>query len=343
MTRPLTRNQILVGDALERLRDLPTGSIDSVVTSPPYFRLRNYAHSDQLGMESHIDDWVQSLRDVMSEVARVLVPTGTVWLNVGDSYSTHSREGAPRKSLLLAPHRLAIALVEDGWIVRNAAVWAKTNTVPSSVRDRLSNKHEVIFLLSRQPHYFFDLDSLREPHTSRIPKPRKAPPNRSDGARPAWLGPNSDSDRGLDALHAAGLRGHPLGKNPGDVWHLSVSQFRGAHFATYPEVLARRMVTAGTPRMRCSSCRTPWIQRLVRKGHTATRRPPRPTCRCEARAEPGIVLDPFMGSGTTAISAAKLGRDWLGIDINPDFVELAENRIRTALTPTKPKPRKEVT
>lgn len=322
------RNAILTGDAAARLRNIPSASIDSVVTSPPYFLLRDYGHEAQVGLEHNIEQWVAQLQEVMRECARVLVPTGTVWLNLGDTYSLHRRQGADRKSLLFGPERLALALIADGWTIRNKIIWAKTNTTPTSVRDRLATKHEVIYLLTRSTRYYFDLDSLREPHTSRPPKPRAMV---IPTERPSWLGPNGDSDLGLAALHAAGIRGHPLGKNPGDVWRLGVSRYRGAHFATYPEQLARRMVLAGTPRMRCSACRAPWTQKLVRKGQVARRAPPRPTCRCRAKAEPGLVLDPFLGSGTTAIAAAKLGRDWLGIELNPEYVQLAEDRIQTAV------------
>lgn len=348
----IPRNQILVGDALTRLRELPDAGVDCVVTSPPYFRLRDYGCDGQLGLEAHVDDWVTDLRAVLRECGRVLVQTGTLWLNLGDAYSTHHREGAARKSLLLGPERLALGLLEDGWVIRNKIVWAKTNTIPSSVTDRFATKHEVIYLLSRAPRYYFDLDSLREPHTSRPPKRRSlgqtsGPATRQDTTRPSWLGPNSDGDSGLAAMHRAGIVGHPLGKNPGDIWSLGVSQFRGAHFATYPEQLVARMVTAGSPRMRCSQCRAPWTRRLSRRGHTARRGPPRPTCRCDAQAEPGLVFDPFIGSGTTAIAAAKLGRDWLGIELNPDYVELADARIAAALrTPSRRETtskRKEVT
>lgn len=337
----LLRNTILTGDALAQLCTIPDASIDQVVTSPPYFRLRDYGADGQLGLEAHIGTWADHLLSVLRECHRVLVPTGTLWLNLGDSYSTHPREGAARKSLLLAPERLAQALVDDGWILRNKIVWAKPNTIPTSVRDRFATKHEVIYLLTKSPSYYFDLDSLRQPHTSRPPKPRRAPSPRA--VRPAWLGPSSDGDSGLANLHAAGLRGHPLGKNPGDVWNISVSRFRGAHFATYPEALARRVIIAGSPRMRCTICRKPWTRRLIRDGPRAHRKPPRPACSCDAQAEPGLVLDPFIGSGTTAIAAAKLGRDWLGIELNPDFVAMAHQRITQSLHHAKSTKRKEVT
>ncbi|MFT4042904.1 MAG: site-specific DNA-methyltransferase [Gordonia sp. (in: high G+C Gram-positive bacteria)] len=335
------RNQILTGDALTHLKALPEHSIDCIITSPPYFRLRDYGHSDQIGLESGVDDWVRELRQILAECARVLVPTGTVWLNLGDTYSTHPREGAARKSLLLGPERLALQLIADGWTIHNKVVWAKTNTVPSSVRDRLTASHEVIYLLTRSPRYYFDLDDIRIPHVSRPPRRAPGPQNR---AEKSGRGPNTHSDRGLFDLHANGRIGHPLGKNPGDVWSMSVSTFRSSHIATYPEHLAGRMLAAGCPRLRCSHCRRPWARQLIRRGHLAHRKPPRPTCSCAAPPEPGLVLDPFLGSGTTAVVAARSGRDWLGIEINPDYVEIAEQRIRTTLhhNITKSTKRKEV-
>lgn len=327
----LQRGQIIEGDALQVLATLPDGSIDTIVTSPPYFRLRDYGVDSQLGLESHVGDWVEPLRAVLRECARVLVPTGTVWLNVGDSYSTHLREGAPRKSLLLGPERLALALIADGWILRNKIIWAKTNTVPTSVRDRFATKHEAIYLLTRSARYFFDLDDVRQPHVSRPPKPRSI--TRPPGQRPSWLGPNSDSDLGLAALHAAGLRGHPLGKNPGDVWSLSVSSYRGAHFATYPPKLIQRILRAGCPERRCQACHRPYVRPLKRSGASARRLTLRASCDCQAPSEPGIVLDPFMGAGTTALAAESLGRDWLGIELNPAYRQLALKRIRSARSP----------
>lgn len=319
------RNQIIAGDALERLRELPDGYVDSIVTSPPYFRLRDYGHGGQLGLEAHVDEWVRNLQALLREASRVLVPTGTVWLNLGDTYATHLSEGAPRKSLLLAPERLALAISGDGWVIRNKIIWAKTNTIPTSVTDRLATKYEVIYLLARSTKYYFDLDAIREPHTSRPPKPRTR--RRKDSDRPDWLGPNSDGDAGLAKLHAAGLQGHPHGKNPGDVWQLPVSSYRGAHFATFPIGLAERMVLAGTPERRCTACRTPYQRPVRRLGAVATRLALQAKCDCTAGSEPGLVLDPFLGSGTTAIAAQRLGRDWLGIELNPDYVALAHGRI----------------
>lgn len=319
----LPRNQILLGDALRTLRTLPARSIDQVITSPPYFRLRDYQVPGQLGLEASVEEWVANLLAVIRECGRVLVPTGTLWLNLGDTYSTGPSNGAARKSLLLGPERLALALVKEGWTLRNKIVWAKTNTVPTSVRDRLATKHEVIYVLSRSPRYFFNLDAIRVPHVSTAkPRPQPAP----SSARPTWLGPNSDSDRGLRAMHAQGIVGHPLGKNPGDVWAMSVSNFRGAHFATYPVALVERMLRAGCPERRCVRCKQPWVSPPSRTALL----PPEPTCACGAGSEPGVVLDPFMGAGSTAAAARTLGRDWLGIELSPDFRRLALERLDAA-------------
>lgn len=325
----LPRNQILVGDSSERLRQLPPMSIDSVVTSPPYFRLRDYQTEGQLGLESHVDEWVSHLRKVTAQLARVLVPTGSLWLNLGDTYSTHRRQGAARKGLVLAPERLALALIDDGWLIRNKIIWAKRNGLPTSTTDRLACRYEVIYLLVRSPRYYFDLDAVREPHRSRPPKP-KPMATRPPKTRPAWRGPNGHDESGLTRLRSLGRVGHPLGKNPGDVWPMSVSNFRGAHFATYPRQLPERIIRAGCPERRCTACRQPWRRTVRRLGATALRGLPRPTCDCGEVAEPGIVLDPFMGSGTTAIAAESLARDWLGIELSPDFARLAEARIAAA-------------
>ena len=334
MTTP--RNTILTGDAADRLATLEASSIDCVVTSPPYFRLRNYQHRGQLGAEPTIDQWVEHLRPVMQQLARVLVPTGTLWLNLGDAYSTHRREGAPRKSLLLGPERLALALLADGWIIRNQIIWAKTNTTPSSVTDRLTCQHEVIYLLSRAPRYFFDLDAIRQEPLTKHPPTRPGQPPRwprhphRTGLPAAWRGHHTDANDGLRAMKRRRAISHPLGKNPGDVWQLTVSNYRGAHFATYPEHLVERILRAACPQQRCAVCRAPYIQPLRRSGTAATRLPLQPTCHCTAAAQPGIVLDPFLGSGTTAVAAERLGRHWLGVEINPVFVALAHGRIRQA-------------
>ena len=321
-------NRIIVGDARRSLAKLPEGLVDCVVTSPPYFRLRDYQQDGQLGLEGHVDEWVEGLRQTMRELRRVLVPTGTVWLNVGDTYSS-GREGAEAKSLLLGPERLALALAADGWTIRNRIVWAKSNPMPTSVGDRLSCGHETILLLTRQRRYFFDLDAIRVPHLSSRPASRSGRPAWSIPVE--WRGPNMGSNGGLDHYKKAGLPGHPLGKNPGDVWNLATAGYRGAHHAVFPTGIPERAIRAGCPEKRCSRCRTPWTREKARRHRQlAVLGDIKPRCQCDAPSEPGVVLDPFIGSGTTAIAAEKLGRAWLGIEINPAFAALAQDRIAAA-------------
>lgn len=290
-TTTLPVGQILIGDAAMRVAELPDDSIDMLLTSPPYFRLRDYQVAGQIGLEPHVDHWVDELTVVVAGLKRVLKPTGTLWLNLGDSYSTHLSQGAPRKSLLLGPERLASKMVESGWILRNKIVWAKANPMPSSVRDRLTCGHEYLYVFSHADRYHFDLDAIRVPHRTAAGGARTAV--RARAAREAWRGPNSDTAKGLDGLHERGIVGHPLGKNPGDVWTIPSSNFRGAHHATFPVELARRAILAGCP-------------------------------------PSGIVLDPFMGAGTTAVAAEQVGRDWVGVELNPDFASLANQRIERA-------------
>ena len=318
----LPRNTILIGNAATRLGQLPDTCIDCVVTSPPYFRLRNYGMPEQLGLEPTVQQWVENLRTVMVEVARVLKPSGSVWLNVGDSYSRGSEYGAEPKSLLLGPERLALALVRDGWTIRNKVVWSKPNPMPTSVRDRLNTTHEFVYLLTRSRRYFFDLDAIRGPHSSR--GSRRAQPFR--GKAPAWAGPLAGSQDGLRRARAAGVPGHPLGKNPGDVWRVGTQAFRGAHFATFPEALVRRPILATCPEAVCVGCGQPW----QRQRSTSSRIGVLVPCGCRQPTRPGIVLDPFFGTGTVGAVAAALGRDWLGIELNPAFVQLACDRLTTS-------------
>ena len=331
------RHRILIGDALERLGSVPTDSVDQIITSPPYYRLRDYGVEGQLGVEPSVDEWVERIAEVATQAQRVLVSTGTLWLNLGDSYSTHRRQGAEPKSLLLAPERVAQRLTTSGWILRNKIVWAKPNPVPSSVRDRFNTGWEIIFVFARSSRYFFDLDAVRQPH---LTKPRtKSNPTTASTGREAWRGANSATANGLSALHRIGAVGHPLGKNPGDVWTIANPGSRDGHHATFPLPLAERMVLAGSPEARCVSCRLPYRRAVVRQlGQAAVRGSLRPTCVCRAASEPGLILDPFMGSGTTAMAAERHGRDWVGIELNPDFARSAKIRIASARTTSARQP-----
>jgi DNA modification methylase len=329
------RNVVLVGDVRQQLRTLPAGSVDTVITSPPYVQLRNYDVAGQIGLEGHVDAWVEALCEVGTELARVLKPTGSWWLNLGDSYSRHARLGAPPKGLLLAPERLALALAKDGWLIRNKVVWAKPNAMPTCTQDRLACTWEVVYFLVRSPRYTFDLDGIRVPHRSpshvrgddRVARDLR----RVTTTPPKWAGPLAGSNSGLARLKAQGLAGHPLGKNPGDVWNHATSNYRGQHFATFPMSLVERPLLATCPEKVCARCGNAWVRSPpAQLGRLAVRGDIAPTCTCDAGTTPGLVLDCFFGAGTVGLVAEQHGRDWLGIELNPTYAQLARTRIKNA-------------
>jgi site-specific DNA-methyltransferase (adenine-specific) len=326
----VVRNSIVVGDVRTTLPTIPEGSVDTVITSPPYFALRNYGVDNQIGLETSVEDWVHDLRAVLREVARVLKFSGSLWLNLGDTYSHHARDGALAKSLLLGPERLALAMIEDGWTIRSKVIWAKTNPMPTSVRDRLSCTYEVVYFATRSPRYFFDLDAIRIPHRSQLKQASASAAQRAATAtKPEWAGPLAGSNVGLDRTKADGRVGHPLGKNPGDVWHLSTSNHRGEHHAMFPEALITPPLLATCPERVCARCGIPWERERARRlGHLAVLGELHAQCACDAETRPGLVLDPFIGAGTVGVVAEANGRDWLGIEIKPEFAQLAHARIK---------------
>jgi DNA modification methylase len=336
MTEPmptLPTNRILIGDVRTRLAGLPDASVDCVITSPPYWNLRDYGHQDQIGAEATVDEWAAEIAAVCKELARVLTPTGALWLNLGDGYSRESREGAQKKSLLLAPQRVALRLTRSGWLLRNVVVWSKPNPTPSSVHDRFTPSHEFVYFFTRQRDYYFDLDAVREPaktpatarprSKARTYLPREAVPMLGNGTTP-----RVDLNHGLARMKAAGLASHPLGKNPGDVWTIPTGNYRGAHFATWPVELVRRPLLSTCPERVCIGCGVPWRRAVqVKDGRKLATGPLKPDCTCRADWRPGVVLDPFLGAGTTALAAEMYGRDWVGIELNPAYAQLAEDRL----------------
>jgi len=218
--------------------------------------------------------------------------------------------------------------------------------MPSSVTDRLNMTYEVVYHLVRSSRYYFNLDAIREPHRSQSGRRAGAP----TGTPPSWAGPLAGSQDGLRRARPAGQPGHVLGKNPGDVWSIPTRGFRGAHFATFPEALVTRPLLATCPEVICTQCREAWRRQVSRERlPVAGRSRPKPDdpnvfrfkafwntvhqvgelipCGCSAPTEPGVVLDPFFGSGTVGVVAERQSRDWIGIEINPEYIELARKRL----------------
>lgn len=317
---------IHIGDCLEVMRGMAAGSVHTCVTSPPYYGLRDYGVAGQIGLEETPAQFVAKLVDVFAEVHRVLRDDGTLWLNLGDSYAgggggNYNKTGKTRangcqvtnvrnrsgwldaagvkaKDLIGIPWRVAFALQDFGWYLRQEIIWHKPNPMPESVTDRCTKAHEHIFLLSKSPRYYFDAGAIREqaaydPLAARnrwdrsdydVPgqKPQK---RRSRAAAPPR---NAVCDSTQDGLNAAGRDG---ARNKRSVWTVATRPFRDAHFATFPEQLIEPCILAGAP-------------------------------------AGGVVLDPFMGAGTTAVVAERLGRQWLGCELNAEYAAIAQTRIQ---------------
>lgn len=369
--------RVLHGHVLKMLARLPEASIDCCVTSPPYWGLRDYglppqvwdagegcAHSwseagfcnlckawrGQLGLEPDLDLYLRHVVEVFRQVRRVLKPTGTLWLNLGDAYN--SATSAPRrpsagsvsywrsagamgdrrlrvpglkpKDLVGLPWRVALALQADGWYLRSDVVWAKPNPLPEGVTDRPVRSHEYVFLLTKSERYFYDAEAVRESTPVRAGHPR-----------------------------GAELVGH----KQRSVWTIPTRGYRGAHFATFPELLVERCIRAGSSEFGCcSSCGAPW-RRQVRASYLPTggrttngprscerrhespgfptrlRRVVRsatwvPGCGCGEPPKPALVLDPFAGSGTTLAVAGLHGRDSIGVELSRAYLVLIESRLR---------------
>ena len=295
------RNTILVGDVIKNLKKIPEKSVQTLVTSPPYWGLRDYGKSEQIGLEPTVDEYVQHLVDVFKEVKRVLKDDGTIWLNLGDSYwrnpkrrnqekgghaGLHSGRTAAdamqhktcdleEKNLLGIPWRVALALQQNGWILRCDIVWAKPNPMPESIRDRPTRSHEFIFLLTKQKKYYYDNKSIEEPSVCDHPSGNGF----KREARKTY-----DGRGNIEKWKPKGTR------NKRDVWTVAVRPFKEAHFAVFPEQLITPCVLAGS-----------------KKGD--------------------LVMDIFMGSGTTAVVSQRHGRDFIGIELNPAYVDIANKRL----------------
>jgi DNA modification methylase len=333
------------GDVRTILPHLPAESVDCAATSPPFYGLRDYGVDGQIGLESTPDEWAAELVGVFREVRRILRPHGTLWIECGDSYAQYDGQGNrdeprepgmhgafqltarlseiaegradrhalpagyKRKDLIGGPWLLAFALRADGWYLRQAIIWHKPNAMPESVRDRCTTAHSYVFLLSKSPRYWFDADAISEPAEWARWGDQTTPKHNGTDTAAGWIKPKSVEElRGLYGRSASGNRKGQAGdvlingggwacvpvpavKNARSVWSIPTQGYPGAHFATWPEQLVERIVKAGCP-------------------------------------EGGTILDPFMGSGTTALVARRQGRSSIGVELNAEYAAMAAERCR---------------
>ena len=311
-------DKIYQGDSLDVLKTFEDNSVDCCVTSPPYYALRDYGVDGQIGLEETPEKYIERLTEVFMEVHRVLKPNGTLWLNIGDSYNGSGGKGARAnglkpKDLIGVPWMLAFSLRNAGWYLRQDIIWCKPSCMPESVKDRCTKSHEYIFLMSKSQKYYFDYEAIQEEATSYDGRkdtmmkgskkydaqimPNQSVQSMAKNGHERWKFKSKncqyDGQR-PNSMHLKERQGwsnevYPV-RNKRDVWSINVKPNKEAHFATYPPELVSNCIIAGCP-------------------------------------EGGIVLDPFMGSGTTGIVANKLNRHYVGIELNPEYVEMAERRI----------------
>lgn len=404
-------------DALTFLKGLPDDLVNCIITSPPYYGLRDYEADGQLGLEADLDSFIAGMVTLFEEARRVLRPDGTLWLNMGDSYAgsgkgpegnigagkTHRNladqsggrvpAGLKPKDLMGVPWRLALALQSAGWWLRSDIVWSKPNPMPGSYTDRPTSAHEYVFLMTKRGQYWYDNDAIREAH------------QRPELQGKAFASGKVGTPAGMHAWSADKREYHPLGRNRLDVWEIPVQgstwkycaacgrYYDGAlrqsirkqtvkiggdwteveiclcgeytawidHFATFPDALVDPCIQAGCPPRVCDMCGAPWTRVMEKeylsdrdytsseegrytrgRGRNVTRMGDgvvgrtvgfEPSCDCGGPTRAGIVLDPFMGSGTVALRARALGRHFLGCDISPAYVDVAQKRLAVPHTP----------
>ncbi len=322
--------KVIFADAAVGLRTIPDESVDCVVTSPPYYGLRDYGCEDQIGLEESPRKYIDRLVDVFRDIRRVLKPEGTVWVVIGDSYAgsgkgaamypengakykqgtNHGSVGVEKiaripktfdngrikeKDLLEIPWMFAFAMREDGWYLRQDIIWAKPNPMPESVRDRCTRSHEYIFLFSKSRRYFYDAEAISEPVAKSTTK-RLAQKVEDQKGSDRAVGKSNGPMKACYPRYggrqdkSCAIYEPHLRRNKRDVWTVTTRGYKGAHFATFPPDLIRPCVLSGCP-------------------------------------EGGTVLDPFCGSGTTLQVARECGRDGIGIELNKEYLQLIANRV----------------
>ena len=380
----MAKIKILQGNCIDKIKELEDNSIDCVVSSPPYFGLRDYGVDGQFGLEKTYQDYLANTVKIFETFKPKLKDTATIWWNVGDSYSSGSRKtttlqtvrkpksneiskskqkyldglivrppiqtSIKEKDLLMIPNRVAIALQDAGWYIRSEIIWHKPNPMPESVKDRPTNCHEKIWLITKSKKYYYDADAIKEP-VKEISKKRvqyglkHKHPNNIGVAIP----PVNTEKMGERFCNSDGKR------NKRNVWTITTKPCKEAHFATFPKDLIEPCIKAGCPEKVCVKCGKPQVKEFYRKekynpgyGNQHTPKgthkkiggvyqkwleenPPqitiKPSCDCNADFVPGVVLDPFGGSGTTGIVAALNNRKSILIELNKDYIDIANKRI----------------
>jgi DNA modification methylase len=356
--------RILIGDVLERIAEIADGSVHCVVTSPPYWGLRDYGTDGQLGLEATPEEHVKRMVEVFREVKRVLRADGTLWLNYGDSYAQGAANrprlaGLKSKNLVGMPWRIAFALQADGWYLRSDIIWAKPNPMPESVTDRPAKSHEYVFLLAKSAKYYYDADAVREEGEGY---------GRGENFRGDKYESNAAFQNSRDwggRSKGGGKHTYKGGRNLRDVWTIATHAYPGAHFATFPPKLVMPCIKAGTSEEGCCSvCGAP-LMRIVEQGqlqpdrHIArlseiekdqrekrdkgwsgekgfqknafrskTTIDWKPGCKhTKASTVPSTVLDPFGGAGTVGLVADQLQRNAILIELNDEYARMAKRRI----------------
>lgn len=280
-------NKVLHGSILDNLDNFQDKSVQAIITSPPYFKLRNYSNveedcNQEIGQETDVETYIRDLRTIFHELKKLLKDDGLLWLNLGDTYINKSLQGIP--------WRVALALVDDGWVLRSDVIWQKPNAMPSSVKNRPTTDHEYFFMFSKSKNYYYDADAIREPHVTFSENSKMKGGRNHFGKRGGT--PEKGKNSGNSNLHDGrwDQAFNPKGRNRRTVWSIPVSRFKGTHFAVFPEKLVEIPILAST----------------------------RPN---------DIVFDPFTGSGTTGVVAKKLGRNFLGTELVSEYQKMAQKRI----------------
>ena len=279
------KNTIIQGDTLSVLKEFPNESVDMIITSPPYWNLRDYGEDKQLGLEYTTKEYIDSLYTIFEESKRVLKNEGTLWINIRDTYSKGiKRSGVKNKSLSMIPERLAIKMIDNGWILRNTIIWHKPNAMPDSCKNRFTMDYEYLYMFSKQEKYYFK--TQYEPYTSVHGKDS----NTISKKEKELLDTKMVRHGGEGSTLNKPSMWNPKGRIKRTTWDINTKPFKGSHFAPYPEELIECPIDAGCP-------------------------------------ENGIVLDIFMGSGTTGVVAKKQNKNYIGIELNRDYIDIANNRI----------------